>query len=281
VTSQDGTRIGFLRVGAGPAVIALHGSFQSAASHLGLATALADRFSVYLPDRRGHAMSGPTPANYGMQSEVDDVAALAAETGAANIYGISSSALIALDAARQLPQLRRVAVYEPALLMDRSRYLGWMDRFDHELAHGQVAAALITSMAGLDLAPPLFRLLPRRALTTMTQMAMAREEKKTSTPENTMRALAPTLRNEGLLLDEMAGRLESFAHLAADVLLMEGTRKGPEFIKPALDALEVTLPHCSRVQFDGLDHGGPADVTDTNRRGNPPVVAAALRSFFR
>lgn len=42
VVSRDGTRIGYLRVGRGPAVVLLHGSSESARSHTQLASALAD-----------------------------------------------------------------------------------------------------------------------------------------------------------------------------------------------------------------------------------------------
>jgi pimeloyl-ACP methyl ester carboxylesterase len=51
VTSRDGTPIGYLRTGRGPAVVILHGSMESARSHTLLARALAGDFTVYLPDR--------------------------------------------------------------------------------------------------------------------------------------------------------------------------------------------------------------------------------------
>ena len=65
VSSADGTTIGYLRVGQGPAVVILHGSNESARSHTQLALALADAFTVYLPDRRGRggpARTGPATA---------------------------------------------------------------------------------------------------------------------------------------------------------------------------------------------------------------------------
>ena len=57
VPSADGTTIGYLRVGQGPAVVILHGSNESARSHTQLALGLADDFTVYMPDRR--AAAGP------------------------------------------------------------------------------------------------------------------------------------------------------------------------------------------------------------------------------
>ncbi len=280
VTSADGTRIGYLRIGAGPALVILHGSFQSAASHLGLATALADAHTVFLPDRRGHAMSGPTGAGYGMHSEIEDLRALLTESGACDVFGVSSSGLIALAAARHVHTIRRIAVYEPALLKDRTKYLDWMPNFADEIARGDVAEALITSMVGLDLAPPIFKVMPRRLLVTMTRKAMRAEEKAPADPGMTMRALAPAIHNEGVLLSEMAGTIADYTRLDTDVLLMGGSRRGPAFIRPALDALAVTLPRCTRLELYGLDHGSPADPSKTNRYGNPTAVAAAMRPFF-
>src|SRR5215207_5748398 len=83
VTSKDGTTIGYRQLGHGPAVVLLHGAMESAQSHMQLAEALADIFTVYLPDRRGRGLSGPyPPAGYGVQQEVDDLAALLAHTSA-------------------------------------------------------------------------------------------------------------------------------------------------------------------------------------------------------
>ena len=279
VTSADGTRIGYLKAGHGPAVIVLHGSMESARSHLQLASALAGSFTVYLPDRRGRGMSGPYPADYGIRTELDDLAAVMAEAGADKVFGVSASGLVALEAARVSPQIRQVAVYEPALLAKDTRHTGWLPRFDREMADGKVAAALITSMFGLELAPPAMKLMPRRLLEALTAMMMRGEDKKAEGGVGVMRALAPTLHYEGALLAEMAGTLDTFAGVEAEVLLLGGS-KGLAFLKPALDDLERTLPHCRRAELAGLDHGGSADVSSANRAGQPDVVAAELRAFF-
>ncbi len=280
VLSRDGTRIGYLRAGHGPAVVIVHGSKESASSHTGLALALADEFTVYLPDRRGRGMSGPFGPGYGIRTEVEDLAAVLAESGAQLLFGVSAGALVVLEAARTRPAIRKVALYEPALLTDAARYTGWMPRFDREMAQGKVAAALITCMYGLDLAPPAFRVLPRRLLEALTSMAMQSEDKKAAAGTVTTRQLAPTLHYEGVLLAEMAGTIGDFAELPADALLLGGSKKGPAFLRPALDALGRTLPHSRRIELAGLDHGGSADVSSTNRGGKPEVVAEAIRPFF-
>ena len=281
VSSADGTQIGYLRLGHGPAVVLLHGSNESARSHLQLAQALAGQFTVYLPDRRGRGLSGPHRPGHGMRTEVEDLRAVLAESGAQRVFGVSAGGLIALEAARADATIRKLALYEPALLRaeDAARYTGWVSRFDQEMAAGNVPAALITSMYGLDLAPPAFRLLPRRVLEFLTGLALNSEDKKAASDAITMRQLAPTLRYEGVLLGEMAGTSGTFGTVTADVLLMAGS-KGLAFLRPGLDALAATLPNRQRVTFPGLDHGGSSDRGPANRHGHPEVVAPEIRAFF-
>jgi pimeloyl-ACP methyl ester carboxylesterase len=260
VASADGTPIGYLRTGRGPAVVVLHGSNESARSHTRLALALADEFTVYLPDRRGRGLSGPHRPDHSMRTEVEDLQAVVAHSGAQKVFGVSVSALITLQAARTAPAIRQVAVYEPALLMDTSgSYTSWVHRFDQEMAHGQVADALITSLR---------------------DAAMRKEDAQAALGAVTMRQLAPTLRYEPLLLAELAGTIAAFADVPADVLLIGGDMKHPAFIRPAFDALAQTLPRVQCAVFTGLTHGGSGDPGPANRGGRPEVLAPAIRSFF-
>src|SRR5678816_4144436 len=90
ITSRDGTTIGYRQLGHGPGIVALHGAMESAQSHMQLAEALAGSFTVYLPDRRGRGLSGPYGADYSVQTEVEDLDALLAKTGARRVFGVSA-----------------------------------------------------------------------------------------------------------------------------------------------------------------------------------------------
>src|SRR5690348_5401011 len=107
VVSADGTVIGYRKMGVGPAVILLHGGLQSAQNFMRLAEALADAFTLYVPDRRGRGLSGGFA--YTMQNAVEDVQALLEVSGAQRLFGLSSGGLIALQSALQLPQITKVA----------------------------------------------------------------------------------------------------------------------------------------------------------------------------
>jgi pimeloyl-ACP methyl ester carboxylesterase len=262
--------------------VILHGSMESARSHTLLAQALAGDFTVYLPDRRGRGMSGPHRPDHSVRTEVEDLQAVLAESGAQLVFGVSAGGLVVLEAARTLPGIRKIAVYEPALAMDATRNTAWLERFDREMASGKVAAAMITSMYGLELAPPFFKVMPRRLLASLTETAMKREDAKAAPDAVTMRKLAPTIGYEGALIAEMAGTVNEFRTVTADVLILGGS-KGLPFLEPARDALARTLPNCRRVEFPGLDHGASSDPSQTNPGGKPEIVARVareVRSFF-
>src|ERR1700730_11268047 len=76
VASRDGTTISYRQLGDGPGVVVLHGAMESARSHVQLAEALANSFTVFLPDRRGRGLSGPNGNDYGIQKNVEDLDAL-------------------------------------------------------------------------------------------------------------------------------------------------------------------------------------------------------------
>jgi hypothetical protein len=92
-----------------------------------------------------------------------------------------------------------------------------------------------------------------------------------------MEALIPTQRFDGLLVKEMDSRLETFAHLSAEALLLGGA-KSPAFLRDVLDALNRTLPHVWRIEYPDLDHSAP-NQSRPNQNG-PERIADDLRTFF-
>jgi pimeloyl-ACP methyl ester carboxylesterase len=257
----------------------LHGAMESARSHLAVAEGLADVFTVYLPERRGHQLGVPFVNEYSMQKEVEDLQALVDKTETRNIFGVSSGGLICLQAALALSSVDRVAVYEPALIVNGSASVDFLSRYDREITQGKTAAALVSGMKGAQLGPPVFNVIPRWLLERLTTMTMKQEEKTAMPVDITMRALAPTLHYDFKLVAEMAERLEKFRAIQQKVLLLGGDRS-PAWLKAALDALSKTLPHVERFEFPGLDHGGSSDISSTNRSGQPEIVADELKRFF-
>ncbi|MFI6595435.1 alpha/beta fold hydrolase [Nonomuraea sp. NPDC050536] len=108
VISADGTSIAYERTGAGPAVV-LVGDREPAAL-------LAPHFTVYTYDRRGCGASGDT-APYNIRREVEDLEAIITEAGGtAAVYGRAAGAVLALEAARVLSGITRLALHHDRLL---------------------------------------------------------------------------------------------------------------------------------------------------------------------
>ena len=98
VISKDGTVITFDRLGDGPPVILVSGGSVDRWSNAGVATILAQDFTVFNYDRRGRGESGDTPP-YAVQREIEDIdAVIGAAGGPAGLYGTSSGAALALEA---------------------------------------------------------------------------------------------------------------------------------------------------------------------------------------
>src|SRR6202521_802997 len=123
VFSKDGAAIAFDRIGNGPPVILVDGAlcYRGMGQSGQLAELLAQHFTVFTHDRRGRGASGDT-APYAVEREVEDIAALLGEAGgAAFVWGTSSGAALALEAANRLAGIEKLALYEAPFIVDDGR----------------------------------------------------------------------------------------------------------------------------------------------------------------
>lgn len=313
VTSADGTSIGYRQLGHGPGLVLVHGGGQSAQNLMDLAGALCGDFTVYVPDRRGRGTSGPPGDHYGLTVECQDLDALLRHSGSEFVFGLSSGALLCLDAALSLSQIRRLALYEPPLSIDHSTPVDWLARFDREVAEGKIGSAMITATRGTQTAPALIRLTPRFVLAPLLNMAARRG----STPSTEHGSAAPrpmsrrrrvvlrvvlwpvrrfaasrtargsgddepavplgdlvaTMHFDAQLVLQSEGRLPEYEALTIPVLLLGGSASAP-YLRGTLAALEAVLPNAQRIQLAGIGHLAPDNT------GEPERVAVELGLFF-
>lgn len=273
VTSADGTTIGFRRYGTGPGLVLLHGGMNAAQDLADLASLLADAFTVYVPDRRGRGMSGPFGPGHTIAKQVDDVQAILERTGAGFVFGLSAGAVVALEAAAELLQITRLAVYEPPLTSpaDDTSW-DWLARYDREITAGRLGAALLTVAAGTGDTSMLTRL-PRFLTEPFLNFAITAQAKQARPDEVLLKDLVLTMHDDATMVRAMAGRQHNFNRIGATVRLLSGA-KSPRELKDSVRVLATIIPASTVVELAGADH-----LAATNAE-QPRAVARELRAFF-
>lgn len=124
LTSADGTEIAYEVHGSGPALVLVDGAMchRALGPSRDLTQQLSGAFTVYAYDRRGRGVSGPGASPYTAEREVEDLlAVIQAGGGRAHVFGSSSGATVALEAARLGAPIDRLAVYESPFIVDATR----------------------------------------------------------------------------------------------------------------------------------------------------------------
>ncbi|ASO20893.1 pimeloyl-ACP methyl ester carboxylesterase [Actinoalloteichus hoggarensis] len=253
VTSHDGTAIAVDRSGEGPAVILVGGAFDTRTSAAPLAEVLAARFTVFTYDRRGRGDSGDT-APYAVAREVEDLdAVIQAAGGSALVYGRSSGAALALDAAAAGLSISRLALYEPPFIITdgpREGSTEYTTRLGELVSTGRrgEAVALFLSSTGMSAEA----VAGMRATPTWAGL----EE------------LAHTLLYDNAVMGDGSLPAESAAAVTVSTLVLAGGASSAAYRESA-KALADAVPSGRQRVLDGQGH----DVA-------PAAVAPVLTEFF-
>lgn len=259
VVSRDGTRIAFDTYGDGPPVVLVGGALGIRGYSTALAGLLAPHLRVIAYDRRGRGDSGDTPP-YGVDREIEDIAALVAETGgSALLYGHSSGAALALEAVLRGVDVTRLAVYEPPFLIDpgHSPLAGdYVQRLEGHIAAGHRGEAIEQFMREAVLVPP-------------EQIAGMRG----SPMWPSLEASAHTLVYDQAVMDrtrlDVPDPLARFASITVPTLTLDGG-ESPGWLSEPAKRLAGILPDATHLTLDGQNHGV-----------DPAVLAPVLIEFFR
>lgn len=240
VTSPDGTKIAYDKLGEGPPLVMVTGAscfrrFLPVASD---AKALAKHFTVYNYDRRGRGDSTDA-GSWSIDREVDDIEALIeAAGGEALVYGHSSGAVLALEAGRRLhDKLAKVAAYDASYVhgdQERVEYAALGEEVDRLLEAGANGKAMRRFLTGIGM--------PRAFVAMLPAMP----------GWSTMKRLAPTLRYDIALTRDEPQR-EWLQALKVPTLLLVGG-KGPATLRGTHTTLSSILPDARAMVVEGQDH---------------------------
>lgn len=256
VTSKDGTRIAYEKLGQGPALIIVCGVLGDHHQHAGLARLLASHFTVYNIDRRGHGESGFTEP-YAVEREIEDIDALITEAGgSAFVYGSSGPGVLCMYAAATglSPKMKKLAVWEPPYILEGTRppvpqdYQEQLSKLLHEGRKGDMIELFLTKAVGM----------PAQFVAPMRQAPFWADQE----------ALAPTLVYDATLMGDFSFPKERIARVTVETLVMDGGTI--PWLSQGAQAVADALPHAQRRTLAGQPH----NVADE-------VMAPVLIEYFQ
>jgi pimeloyl-ACP methyl ester carboxylesterase len=242
VVSKDGTSIAYDQVGRGSALILVDGAFCSRkfGPMPGLAELLASNFTVIAYDRRGRGDSGDTKP-YMVAREVEDLEAIISEVGgSAYVFGMSSGAVLTLVAAAANANIRKIALYEPPFVVDKS--VGHQPPHDHT-AHltrliendqrGEAVKYYLVKIIGMpSVVYYVMRLLPMWAK---------------------MKAIANSLPYDSAIMSDFSVPTNLLSGIATPTLVIGG-EKSPGLLRNSVQAVSATMPNAQQRMLPGQTH---------------------------
>lgn len=253
VISKDGTTIAYDQSGKGPAVILVCGGSTDRSANAPLAALLAQHFTVFNYDRRGRGDSGDA-APYAVAREVEDIdAVITAAGGSACLYGTSSGAALALEAAASGLAITKLALWEPPFILDESRRppADQVERYNEFIAEGRRGDAVEYFMAKVVGLPAEFVAEARKAPWWPAQ-----------------EALAHTLAYDATVMGDYSLPVERAASVTAPTLVIAGGADFP-WMRDTAQALADALPDAQRRTLEGQTHDVALDA-----------IAPVLVEFF-
>ncbi len=259
ITSKDGTTIAYDREGDGPAAILVAGALCARLSWSGpaIAALLAPHFTVYNYDRRGRGDSGDTMP-YAVAREIEDIEALIDDAGgSAYLFGHSSGAALALEAAAALGRkVARLAMYDAPYDDDREapqRGREYTRRLSELLAADRRGDAVVLFMALVGT--------PAEQIEGMRRAPFW----------PALEAIAPTLAYDNAVISGEDGALPiaRAAQMTAPTLVMAGGASHPS-MQDTARTLSAAMPHARLRTLAGQGH-----------EVSPEALAPVLIEFFR
>ncbi len=244
VRSKDGVDISVQKAGSGPPMLLVHGALLNGSLSWGaVLPKLAERFTVYLMDRRGRAPSGDAK-EYSIANEADDIAAVVdAIGGQVIVLSHSYGALASLEALDRLKNVSHLILYEPPVAL-KSRDPAILANLERALEAGdreQIVTTFLRDQIGV---PP-------------DRLGMM----KSSPIWPIVLQIASTLPRESRAVNTHRLSTERFANWKTPTTMLLGSVT-VGFLRDAAFFVRDAIPGCRLVILEGQGHGAPLDAPD-------------------
>jgi pimeloyl-ACP methyl ester carboxylesterase len=255
VQSKDGTRIGYRRIGHGPAIVFVHGSLSRGSDWLGVATCLSRQFTCFLMDRRGHGHSERGATAYGIDREYDDVMAVLSAAGRdASLVGHSYGAICALGAALRT-SVQKLVLYEPPLPVGGLIAGENFEPYCRAVDDGRLDDALEIGL---------------RKFVEFPEAHVRKMRSSKAWPY--LVSEIPSWARELKAMDGLPGNVDACVRLSCPTLLLLGTESPVHPFRHAFAALLKTLPNVQTASLPGQTH--------MPKRSAQSMIAQEISSFL-
>jgi pimeloyl-ACP methyl ester carboxylesterase len=241
----------------------MYAGYSSSARYQKLALALAESYTVYIPDRRGRGDSGPFGEQYCISKEIEDLSALMEKTDARIVFGHSTGALFALEAAVKLP-IEKLILYEPVISINHSLPINWLPAFEVAVSKKQYSKAMAILNKGFLMS--MFGKLPL----WMSQLFIAMMF--TDDQRFEINDILTALIKEIKIVLSLDSTYATYSAVKADTLLLGGTNS-PLFLLGVIPTLASRISNIKIKLLPGLNHTAPEEDA-------PDIVAGHLLQFL-
>jgi pimeloyl-ACP methyl ester carboxylesterase len=246
--SHDGTRIAYERSGTGPAIVFVPGVFNDHTRCAELAAELSSDHTVILFDRRGRGASGDT-APYTIAREVEDLAALIALCGgSASVFGYSSGAMLALQAAAHGVPISDLILFEPPF--------GFENGVSPDVP-ATLAAMIEAGQAGDAVA------LFQTTVIGLPEEVVAHIRQSPMWPG--LEAMAPSMVYDATITATFAVPTAEMVAVTVPTLIMNGSETWP-VLRDAAHRLAKLMPRARHVEVPAANHDIPTHETASEVR---------------